>query len=163
MTARPQRRRIGEHEVPLPPAKRINGEVGPRRHPLEPNQRELGHHGLTQRLIVAVVRVLAPPLVAEESVWAFFVVVGAMVRIPGVDGTKAQCCRELPGLPDSLLSGHEANRGSIERKGGQVLLPDEWLTVGSKSIEEGEGGGSDQPIDFGVREGHRVESIQILP
>jgi hypothetical protein len=61
------------------------------------------------------------------------------------------------------LCGHEANRGSIEGESGQVFLPDERSATGGKSIEEGEGGGSDQPIDFGVRKGHRVESIQIPP
>jgi hypothetical protein len=86
-----------------------------------------------------------------------------MVRIPGVDGTKAEGRRELFWFPDSLLCGHEAKRGSIEGKGGQVFLSDERVAFGGQSIEEGERGCPDRLIDLGVREGHRVESIQMSP
>ncbi len=77
-----------------------------------------------------------------------------MVRIPGVDGTKAQCSSELPGLPDSLLCCHEAKRGPVEGEEGQIFLSNERLTVGGNSVEESERGCPNRPIDLGVGDNH---------
>jgi len=110
--------------------------------------------------IIGVLRILAPPLVTEESVRTLLVVVGTLARIAGVHGTKAEGGLELSGLPDPLLRGHKAQWRPAEGEGGQVLLANERLALGGESVEVRKGGGPNQPIRLRAGGTHQVESIQ---